>query len=117
MLLPDLTDPELLGEALLPAMLVATADATDFDLALARQLPVFRAPIIDRLVEETARAAKEITLSTQQQTSACEQMAETMGEVRDVAQQVAMSARETERTISDILEQIGKLKELSHEEE
>ena len=68
------------------------------------------------MVEETARAAKEITLSTQQQTSACEQMAETMGDVRDVAQQVAMSARETERTISEIMEQIEKLKELGDEE-
>lgn len=68
------------------------------------------------MVEETARAAKEITLSTQQQTSACEQMAETMGDVRDVAQQVATSARETERTIAEIMEQIEKLKELGDEE-
>ncbi|SNB47683.1 methyl-accepting chemotaxis protein [Geobacter sp. DSM 9736] len=67
------------------------------------------------MVDETARAAKEITLSTQQQTSACEQMAETMGDVRDVAQQVATSARETERTIGEIMEQIEKLKELSDE--
>jgi methyl-accepting chemotaxis protein len=68
------------------------------------------------MVEETARAAKEITLSTQQQTSACEQMAETMTEVRDVAQQVAMSANETERAISDIMEQTEKLRDLSEKE-
>lgn len=68
------------------------------------------------MVEETARAAKEITLSTQQQTSACEQMAETMTEVRDVAQQVAASANETERAISDIMEQTEKLRDLSEKE-
>lgn len=45
------------------------------------------------LVEETARSAKEITMSTQLQTSACEQMGETMAEVRDVAQQVVGSAQ------------------------
>ncbi|MCM2356629.1 MAG: methyl-accepting chemotaxis protein, partial [Geobacteraceae bacterium] len=55
------------------------------------------------MVEDTSRTAKEITLSTQQQTSACEQMAETMTEVRDVAQQVAGSARETEKAISEIM--------------
>jgi methyl-accepting chemotaxis protein len=67
-------------------------------------------------VEETARAAKEISLSTQQQTSACEQMAETMSEVRDVAQQVAESARETERAITEITELTVKLKDLTEEE-
>ncbi len=71
---------------------------------------------IINMVEETARAAKEITLSTQQQTSACEQMAETMTEVRDVAQQVATSATETERAISDIMEQTEKLRDLSDKE-
>ncbi|HEX8960217.1 MAG TPA: methyl-accepting chemotaxis protein, partial [Geobacteraceae bacterium] len=58
----------------------------------------------------------EITLSTQQQTSACEQMAETMTEVRDVAQQVAGSARETEKAIGEIMELTEKLKELMEEE-
>jgi DNA-binding FrmR family transcriptional regulator len=67
-------------------------------------------------VEETSRTAKEITLSTQQQTSACEQMADTMAEVRDVAQQVAGSARETEKAISEILDLAGKLQNLMEEE-
>lgn len=67
------------------------------------------------LVEQTACSAKEITLSTQQQTSACEQMAETMTEVRDVAQQVAGSARETERAISEIIALSEKLQSLSEE--
>jgi len=67
-------------------------------------------------VQETSRTAKEITLSTQQQTSACEQMAETMSEVRDVAQQVAMSANETERAIAEILELAERLKEITEKE-
>ncbi|GFO63503.1 methyl-accepting chemotaxis protein [Geomonas paludis] len=66
--------------------------------------------------QETARTAKEITLSTQQQTSACEQMAETMTEVRDVAQQVALSAHETEKAIAEILELAERLKEITEEE-
>jgi len=66
--------------------------------------------------QETSRTAKEITLSTQQQTSACEQMAETMSEVRDVAQQVAMSATETERAIAEILELAERLRDLTEKE-
>lgn len=71
---------------------------------------------IIELVEDTARSAKEITLSTQQQTSACEQMAETMTEVRDVAQQVAGSAQETERAISEIITLTEKLQTLAEED-
>ncbi|HEY5512977.1 MAG TPA: methyl-accepting chemotaxis protein [Geomonas sp.] len=67
-------------------------------------------------VQETSRTAKEITLSTQQQTSACEQMAETMSEVRDVAQQVALSANETERAIAEILELAERLKDITEKE-
>ena len=44
------------------------------------------------MVQETTGAAREIKLSTQQQTTASEQMAETIAEVRDVAAQVAASA-------------------------
>jgi methyl-accepting chemotaxis protein len=72
--------------------------------------------MINELVDETARSAKEITLSTQQQTSACEQMAETMTEVRDVAQQVAGSAKETERAISEIIALSEKLQALVEED-
>jgi len=67
-------------------------------------------------VQETSRTAKEITLSTQQQTSACEQMAETMSEVRDVAQQVALSANETERAIAEILELAARLRDITEKE-
>ncbi|NJD91870.1 MAG: HAMP domain-containing protein [Geobacter sp.] len=72
--------------------------------------------MINGLVDETARSAKEITLSTQQQTSACEQLAETMTEVRDVAQQVALSAKETERAISEIIALSEKLQSLVEED-
>ena len=65
---------------------------------------------------ETSRTAKEITLSTQQQTSACEQMAETMSEVRDVARQVAVSAYETERAVAEILELAERLRDITEKE-
>ena len=68
------------------------------------------------MVEKTAWAAKEISLSTQQQTSACEQLAETMNEVRDVAHQVAQSSVETERSINEIKVLTEELKELMEEE-
>jgi methyl-accepting chemotaxis protein len=67
-------------------------------------------------VQETSRTAKEITLSTQQQTSACEQMAATMSGVRDVAQQVALYASETERSITEILELAKRLKDITEKE-
>lgn len=54
------------------------------------------------VVDKTAQAAKEITISTKQQTTACQQIAETMSEVREVALQVADSARETELSVSGI---------------
>jgi methyl-accepting chemotaxis protein len=68
------------------------------------------------MVEETSRTAKEITHSTQQQTSACEQMAETMTEVRDVALQVANSARETEKAVGEIMGLTGSLNVLVQDE-
>jgi len=68
------------------------------------------------MVEKTAWAAKEISLSTQQQTSACEQLADTMNEVRDVAHQVAQSSAETERSINEIKVLTAELKELMEEE-
>ena len=54
------------------------------------------------MVEQTTTAAREIKLSTQQQTSASDQMAETITEVRDVATQVAASADEMSLAISDL---------------
>jgi len=69
-----------------------------------------------QVVDNTAQAAREITLSTRQQTSACQQIAETMNEVRDVAQQVADSAVETERAIGSITDLAEELRYLIEEE-
>ena len=68
------------------------------------------------MVEETVRSAREISLSTQQQTLACEQMADTMTEVRDVARQVAESAQETEGAVAQIMRLTDRLKDLVEEE-
>ena len=89
--------------------------AVDYASALVDKVQLSFASIVGT-AQETSRTAKEISLSTQQQTSACEQMAETMSEVRDVAQQVAMSATETERAIAEILELAERLKEITEEE-
>jgi len=68
------------------------------------------------VVDNTARAAREITSSTRQQTSACQQIAETMSEVREVAHQVAESAVETERTVADITRLAEALRQIVEEE-
>lgn len=68
------------------------------------------------VVESTTQAAREITLSTGQQTLACQQIATTMNEVRDVAHQVADSALETERTVADITQLAETLRHMVEEE-
>jgi methyl-accepting chemotaxis protein len=68
------------------------------------------------MVQETTGAAREIKLSTQQQTTASEQMAETIAEVRDVAAQVAASAEETAQAIAELTGLADRLKELVEEE-
>lgn len=72
--------------------------------------------LLMNVVDSTAQAAREITLSTRQQTSACQQIAETMNEVREVAQQVAGSAVETERTVADINRLSEALRHIVEEE-
>jgi methyl-accepting chemotaxis protein len=69
-----------------------------------------------RTAGETSRTAKEIALSTEQQMAACEQMAETMAGVSDVAQHVALSATETEQAVIEILELADRLKALTEKE-
>jgi methyl-accepting chemotaxis protein len=59
---------------------------------------------IEEQVNQTIRSAKEITFSTQQQTSACEQMAMTIGEVSQVAERFARSAEETTTAVADLNE-------------
>lgn len=73
---------------------------------------------LDRIIAtvvETTGAAREIKVSTQQQFSASEQMAETISEVRDVAAQVATSAEETAHSIAELTELAGRLKQLVEE--
>jgi len=67
-------------------------------------------------VDETLRASREIALSTQQQTSACEQLADTMNEVRDVALQGAAGSRETEMAVNELSELAEQMKMLMEEE-
>lgn len=67
---------------------------------------------IDEQVNETIRAAKEITFSTQQQTSACEQMAMTIGEVSQVADRFAQSASQTNQAVAELNEHMESLKGL-----
>ena len=68
------------------------------------------------LVRETTGAAREIRFSTQQQTTASEQMAETIVEVRDVAAQVATSAQETSEAIAELNALTAGLQEMLVEE-
>jgi methyl-accepting chemotaxis protein len=68
------------------------------------------------MVHETTAAAREIKFSTQQQTTASEQMAETIAEVRDVAAQVAVSTKETTQAIAELTGLAERLKSLVAEE-
>jgi methyl-accepting chemotaxis protein len=70
---------------------------------------------ISGAVAETTGAASEIKLMTQQQTSASEQMSETIVEVRDVAVQVAASSQETTQAISELTALAGRLQDLVDE--
>jgi methyl-accepting chemotaxis protein len=64
------------------------------------------------LVQETTGAAREIKLSTQQQTTASEQMAETITEIRDVAGQVAAGSEETTQAIAELTRLAEELRDL-----
>jgi methyl-accepting chemotaxis protein len=63
-------------------------------------------------VTETTSAASEIKMMTQQQTTASEQMTETIVEVRDVAVQVATSSQETTESISELTSLADRLQDL-----
>jgi methyl-accepting chemotaxis protein len=67
---------------------------------------------ITAAVAETTSAASEIKLMTQQQTTASEQMTETIVEVRDVAVQVATSSQETTQSISELTSLADRLQDL-----
>ena len=68
------------------------------------------------LVKETTSAAQEIKYSTQQQTSASEELASTIVEVRDVASQAASSAQETSQSIVELTSLAERMKEMMEEE-
>jgi methyl-accepting chemotaxis protein len=57
---------------------------------------------ISKLVADTSRATKEITLSTRQQTAATDEMVKTISEIQDIAQQVLHGAEETAKSIADL---------------
>ncbi len=67
-------------------------------------------------VDETTMAASEIKLMTQQQTTASEQMAETIVEVRDVANQVATSSQETTQSITELTALADRLQDMVNED-
>lgn len=72
--------------------------------------------VILGLIKETTAAAREIKYSTQQQTSASEELASAIVEVRDVAAQVASSAQETSQAIVELTSLAERLKEMMEEE-
>lgn len=59
---------------------------------------------ISMLVELASRATGEISTSTKQQTTACEQMAQVIAEVKEVADQVVTTSKETEKSMADLTE-------------
>jgi methyl-accepting chemotaxis protein len=65
------------------------------------------------LVEQALKASTEITLSTRQQTTACEQMVSTIMEVSEVASEVEKGAKETEQALSRLRELSADLKTLA----
>ena len=65
---------------------------------------------ITAAVGQTSGAASEIKLMTQQQTTASEQMADTIAEVRDVANQVAASSQETTQSIAELTSLVESLR-------
>lgn len=67
---------------------------------------------IDDQVDRTTRAAKEITFSTQQQTSACEQMAITIAEVSQVAEHFVKGTEETAEAIAELNNLAAHLKSI-----
>jgi methyl-accepting chemotaxis protein len=70
---------------------------------------------ITSAVSETTSAASEIKLMTQQQTTASEQMSETIVEVRDVAVQVATSSQETTQSIAELTALAERLQDMVDE--
>jgi methyl-accepting chemotaxis protein len=68
---------------------------------------------IIELVTKTLTASTEITLSTRQQTTACEQMVSTIMEVSDVASEVEKGAKESEQALERLRELSEQLQNLA----
>ncbi len=68
------------------------------------------------LVKKTARAANEISLSTGQQTTATDNMAQSISDVSRVAAQVLKSSEDTRKAVDDINDLADKLRRLVGEE-
>ncbi len=64
------------------------------------------------LVKKTARAANEISLSTGQQTTATDNMAQSISDVSRVAAQVLKSSEDTRKTVGDINDLADQLRGL-----
>lgn len=71
---------------------------------------------IESAVSETTRAAKEITFSTQQQTSACEQMAVTISEVSQVAEHFVRGTEEIANALTELNNLADLLKSMLKED-
>jgi len=70
---------------------------------------------IEEQVNEAMRAAKEITFSTQQQTSACEQMAVTISEVNQVAEHFVKGTGDTANSVAELNNLAERLLGLCHD--
>jgi methyl-accepting chemotaxis protein len=67
---------------------------------------------IFKMVEETAEAAKQITLTTQQQKSASEQIVKTMEEMTLVARDSATNIGQVTGSVKDLNKLSEKMKQL-----
>lgn len=94
---------ETIQRATVDATLVAEGGKTKVDAGAADITEVAAAlKHIKEFAATTSRSVREITLSTNQQSSASEQLAASIGEVREVAARVEEGAREIENSISDL---------------
>ena len=94
---------ETIQRATVDSTLVAEGGKTKVDAGAADIREVSAAlKRIKNFAATTSRSVREITLSTNQQSSASEQLAASIGEVREVAAKVEEGAKDIERSISDL---------------
>ena len=96
---------ETIQRSTVDSTLVAEGGKTKVDLGAADIVEVGAAlKRIKDFAATTSRSVREITLSTNQQSSASEQLAASIGEVREVAMRVEGGAKEIEHAISNLRE-------------